>query len=539
MPNIKITGEDEQRTLFFEAGSSLREILDVTDIRVRAGCRGVGSCGLCLVLIEEGSVNKATENETLILAQEMLNQGVRLACQVFPRQDISIRIVNTAPKSDWHSIPADAYFIAGNFQFNNNCNSSADASPLTDIPVPDTKQKTAPENPGIPAEPECLNILGLAVDLGTTHISTTLWDMAALKRLAGRTGLNKQLLFGADVMTRLVAATESRERAHEISLLAIQSIGQAIQDICSREGYDSQRIGRVSIVGNTAELALLSENNYGMLLEPKFWSDEIYCQPKDTRAWCGSWNICPDAVVDVVAPLAGFVGSDLLAGIIATGVSGYSQTSIDKNAGIGTNAGFQERLSPVSLATISCDSRASIEKDSRGSIWGNSGVSLFMDFGTNTEISLWDGDTLWVTSAAGGPAFEGSGLGCGMPAAPGAIYQISRIEHGRMLHDADYKVIAGEEPKGFCGSGLVDLIALLLNSGVINTKGKFTYPLTDGSFIIHKSDGHIAVTPRDIDLLQRAKAAIGTGIQCLLSSSGTSIKNLRQIYVCGVFGRFL
>ncbi len=112
-------------------------------------------------------------------------------------------------------------------------------------------------------------------------------------------------------------------------------------------------------------------------------------------------------------------------------------------------------------------------------------VSLLIDFGTNSEIALWDGSTLWVTSAAGGPAFEGSGLSCGMPAAPGAIYQ---IEQNELSQDFTFQVLAGADPKGLCGSGLVDLIACLLRTGTLNRKGKLTgemagdgFPLLKGS----------------------------------------------------------
>ena len=459
MPLLKVATQDEQRTLTFVPGASLREILDVTNIRVRSGCRGNGICGLCHVVIEEGSVNKPSANERLLLTPEMLRCGIRLACQIFPLHDLSIRIDKAAPKSDWRSLSADEYF-----------------EPLSNFHKPD--------NPGSIHS----DSLGIAVDLWTTHVSATLWDRVAGKRLTGRTGLNQQLLFGSDVMTRIVCASESRELSHEISQLAVDAMGKAILDICSREGYDSRRISHVSIVGNTPELALLSEKNYDLLLQPKYWTSEIDCQPEDSQQWCMAWNISPDAEVHVVSPLAGFIGSDLLAGIIATGM----------------------------------------EK--------NSPVSLLIDFGTNTEIALWDGDNLWATSAAGGPAFEGSGLSCGMPAVPGAVYN---IEYNPTHHDFNFQVIAGDDPKGICGSGLIDLLAYMLRTGVINAKGKFTPALTHESFVLPVSHMNIAIKPQDIDVLQRAKAAIGAGIQCLLQSAGISVKQLQKIYVCGVFGRFL
>ncbi|MGO8879531.1 MAG: ASKHA domain-containing protein [Desulfomonilaceae bacterium] len=459
MPLLKVTWQGRQRILSFQSDPSLRQILDTTDIRVRSGCRGDGRCGLCLVQVETGTVNEPTENERLGLTQEQLDQGIRFACQVVPRHDLRISIVNPAPTSNWKSIATHEYF-----------------SPLANPTIVNTQRQGIRPSKGV------------AIDLGTTHISITLWDIYGGKRLTGRSGLNQQLLFGADVMTRVVAATESLERAREISQLAVGSIGEALFDICSREGLNPLEITHVSIVGNTPELALLSEKNYDMLLQPKFWASQIDCQPGNTRPWSTAWHVNPDAVVDVIAPLAGFIGSDLLAGVVATSMTAQTE------------------------------------------------VSLLIDFGTNSEIALWDGSTLWVTSAAGGPAFEGSGLSCGMPAAPGAIYQ---IEQNELSQDFTIQVLAGADPKGLCGSGLVDLIACLLGTGTLNRKGKLTGEMAGYGFPLLKGSRDIVLTNKDIDIFQRAKAAIGAGIRFLLRSAGMTTKNLQRVYVCGAFGRFL
>ncbi len=279
MPLLRVTWQGRQRTLSFQSDPSLREILDTTDIRVRVGCRGNGRCGLCLVQVEEGTVNEPTQNERLGLTQEQLDQGIRFACQVFPLHDLRISIVNPVFTSNWKSIASYEYF-----------------RPLAPPPIVNTQRQ------GI------RNSKGVAIDLGTTHINITLWDMDDGKRLTGRTGLNQQVLFGSDVMTRVIAATESVERATEISHLAVDSIGEAIFDICSREGLNPLEITHVSIVGNTAELSLLSEKNFDMLLQPKFWTSQIDCQPENTQPWSIAWRVDRDAVVNIIAPLAGFIG---------------------------------------------------------------------------------------------------------------------------------------------------------------------------------------------------------------------------------------
>ena len=187
---------------------------------------------------------------------------------------------------------------------------------------------------------------------------------------------------------------------------------EGLLDMCSREGFGLRDVVRAVIVGNTAMLALLTGSDPRILLLPDSWTLPVELNAGLRQSLAEAIGLSPKASVDVVSPLAGFVGSDLLAGVVATRLT--------------------ERPG-----------------------------SLLIDFGTNSEMALWDGETLWVTSAAGGPAFESSGMQCGMPAEPGAIYRVLRQQEGEM----DFQVIGGSEAKGLCGSGLVDLIALLCRLG--------------------------------------------------------------------------
>ena len=458
MPLIKATSLNETLSIPYKPGSSLRDILDLTEIRVRSACRGTGSCGLCKVLIESGEVNDPSQQELIYLDQDLVEKGVRLACQVFPTQDTCIKIENIAPKSNWRSFSVSDFFKA---------------------PIQINQQTHKNNNP---------EFMGLAIDLGTTHISLTLWDLVEKKRLSGRIGLNLQYLFGADVMTRVMAATQSSHQAEEISKLAFDSISQGIYDICSREGYDSFKIKLICIVGNTPEITLLTKKNYDLLVKSKYWTSQIDYGQIDTQKCCETFNISKDANIQICSPLAGFVGSDLLAGIISTDMTSHSKPC------------------------------------------------LLIDFGTNTEIALWDGSELWVTSAAGGPAFEGCGMTSGMSAEPGAIYQVNKSDSH---HNFECQVISNKKPEGICGSGFVDLIANLLDADIINDKGKFKSEKMQNGFAFLKDFQNIIIKSKDIDLFQRAKAAIGTGIQCLLTSSGLKLNQLKTIFICGVFGRYL
>ncbi|WP_236610450.1 ASKHA domain-containing protein [Methanosphaerula palustris] len=326
----------------------------------------------------------------------------------------------------------------------------------------------------------------MAVDLGTTHINISLYNLVAGKRLAGRVGQNPQMDSGSDIMTRLVVASGSIEQANRLSRQVREAIGEALQDIASRDGINLLQVVRFSLVGNTAMLALLSGRNYDLLITPGHWAGDIECLPQDPGAWAAEWEIDPDAAIEILPPLAGFVGSDLLAGVLATHLT---------------------------------DSR---EK------------SLFIDFGTNSEMGVWDGEVLWVTSAAGGPAFESNGFTCGMPAEPGAVYRVRFRDETLSL-----SIIAGDDLRGLCGSGIIDLIAGLVERGIVTEKGQFAPEYSDEGFVVSKHDPRIVLKKSDVDLFQRAKAAIGTGIQVLLEKGGMDPSDIEHIYIGGIFGHFL
>jgi uncharacterized 2Fe-2S/4Fe-4S cluster protein (DUF4445 family) len=458
VPILTVQQGNGERRIPFSADCSLLDILDGTDLRVRSGCRGGGVCGLCRVRIDSGDAGAPTPNETAHLDTSELGQRIRLACQVMPKHDLRIVILSQAPKSNWRSLPGGAAISVRQFP----------------VIVPEG----LPVNVTVPC--------GVAIDLGTTHISISLYELGGGKWLAGRYGLNPQMQYGSDVMTRLMCASDSPGHADDMGKQVLDAIGEALSDIAAREGIDIQRVVRLVLVGNSAMLALLSGRNYGLLLQPRHWMSPIDCLPDTTDAWTDSLGIHPRANIEVLPPIAGFVGSDLLAGVLTSGLTQ-------------TGAG-----------------------------------GLFIDFGTNSEIALWDGRELWVTSAAGGPAFEESGISCGAPAESGAIYRVG-FRDGVL----EYSVIGNGEPLGLCGSGLVDLIACLLRSGRLTCSGQFAPPFAGEGFTLARRYRDIVLTKGDVDLFQRAKAAIGTGIQVLLARAGMGFRDVSRTCVGGFFGRFL
>jgi uncharacterized 2Fe-2S/4Fe-4S cluster protein (DUF4445 family) len=370
-----------------------------------------------------------------------------------------------------------------------------DAELLLEHPAHVSSWKSIAPEDLIPVEgqlPELQHaVYGLAVDLGTTHIRISLWNRKSGQRIANRSGFNPQSVFGADVLNRLNASLLSDNRSQEMAQLARQAVLEALRDILARDiGEVSpmlKEIGSVIITGNTAMLALLSLNGADQLLNPDNWQQPIDCLPLAHGTWQSEWNL-PNAEIKLAPALAGFVGSDLTADIIGT------------------------RLTE------------------------DSGASLLVDIGTNTELALWDGHRLLVTSVPGGPAFEGVGIRNGMSAEQGAIYRVERMNDG---HSLQLSTLGTATARGYCGSGLIDMIAILLETGTLKPSGRFSQNPGPDGFIAETGNPKTAVTPGDVDALQRAKAAIATAMKTLLTSCGLTWESIERLCVCGTFGRHL
>lgn len=460
MPELTIRVPDGEERITFIPGLSLKEMLEQTKFRVKARCNGNGSCGLCRVKIDSGRVNEPTGNERVYLDADSLGQGLRLACQVRPEEDIRIQVVSPESVSQWKDLLLDE--------------SSQTLNPLAG---------TAREMPV-----QTQGALGLAVDLGTTHLKFSLCDLEGNRRLAVRSCRNPQLFLGGDVITRLTAAASSPEQAKTLQGLIIGAIGEAAREITAEMGAGPRQIVRVTLVGNTAMLSLLTGINFSLLMHPSHWTEEIHCIPDSTSDFAAAWNLHPGAEIEIIPPLGGFIGSDLLSGLIAV-------SFLDSEPG-----------------------------------------SLFIDFGTNTEIALWDGKALIVTSAAGGPAFEGSGIQCGMPAEEGAIHS---VEIAPDTGEISFKVLMDTHPAGICGSGFIDLVACMLREEKLTDRGSLEPGSAGQGFILAQGLHPISVHKHDIDLFQRAKGAVMAGIKVLFEASDMDGGGLQRIFVGGTFGSFL
>ncbi len=310
---VRLEGERDEavRRVAFQPGPSLRDILDRSSVRVRSACAGIGACGLCRVRIDEGA-GAPTSAELLHLGEEAVAARTRLACQVTPSGDMDVTVLEPARPSPWRA------------------------------------PSSRPYRPAYPLSPGRANglPLGVAVDLGTTHITVAICDVASGARVAVRSGPNPQAHLGADVIGRLDAAARSEGAARELRRVAIEAIGSALVELSQNEGVALPTVGRVRVVGNSAMLTLLSGRPPRAVLDPAGWEDPIDCPLDDPADVAEAWNLTPAVSLELVQPLGGFVGSDLLSGV------------------------------------IHCRSTDGREP------------ALLIDFGTNSEIGLWDGERL-------------------------------------------------------------------------------------------------------------------------------------------------
>jgi len=456
MPILHVCHLDgSEHRLEFETGLSVREVLDGTPYRVRAACGGTGACGACQVRWLAGEANPPGLAEYQKLTPEERAAGERLACQLRPRGDVRILLDHPAPPSRWRSIdPADLR------------------------PAPGTRPELSQ------------HVYGVAVDLGTIHIRVALWDRKRGRRIASRRGPNPQMSFGADVLNRLEAARDRPGRAEELARLARTAIIQAVRDILKRDVGEVTpmlaEIGQVVVVGNTAMLALLGGRGIAELLAPEHWQSRIEVRPREPEPWHRDWFM-PNAEIILAPPVAGFIGSDLAADLIACALT-------DEPA-----------------------------------------PAMLIDVGTNSEIALWDGERLRLTSAPGGPAFEGVGIRHGMPAEDGAIHRVHAGPDGGFRLDT----LAGEAARGYCGSGLADAIAVLLAAGRIKPSGRFASSPGPDGLRLDPDNPRTALTAADVDAFLRAKASLSAAMATLLAEAGLDWSDLARLVVCGAFGRQL
>ena len=328
---------------------------------------------------------------------------------------------------------------------------------------------------------------GLAVDIGTTTIAVSILDLSHGIELYTATGENRQRLLGEDVLARIQHASEGG--TEELRSLVLESINDLI-DVCLDTRCDSKSVRSVYVSGNTAMTHLFLGVDPTPIREEPY---EPVVREAEVTGKESKLLVNPDARVVCMPSVSAYVGGDVTSDIVAA--------SMD----------ISEKM------------------------------SIMIDVGTNGEVALGNSEMMIVCSSSAGPAFEGGSIRSGMLARAGAIDSIN-IVNGELK----YTVIAGKEPTGICGSGLIDLIAELFKAGWIDKKGYFT---ERSNFEIENDNGvetrflrivnDVIITQEDINTIMLTKASIFSSIRSLLMNVGMDIDDIESVYVAGGFGNFI
>jgi uncharacterized 2Fe-2S/4Fe-4S cluster protein (DUF4445 family) len=425
---IKLLPLDHEFTV--PRGTPLQDVLFTYGVEFP--CGGNAVCEGCKIKVLSGHLPLTSEQENMLSRKEA-SEGWRLACRCRAEEDLTLEL------AQW-----EARVLTDESQF----------------------EFTAREG------------LGIAVDLGTTTLAAQLLDLKSGNVLAVETSLNEQGRHGNDVMSRVFfAVTENGQP--ELESIIRRQLGTMIENLIKISGVDGARVRDVAIVGNTIMHHLFSGRDVSPLGQYPFQPPNIGMA--EFPAMQLGWSMVPGAVVRFLPCMGSFVGSDILAGILAT--------NLHKSE---------------SLAAL-------------------------IDLGTNGEIVVGSREKLLFCSTAAGPAFEGSCISMGMRATTGAIAQVAR-ENGSFK----CRVLGNVTPKGICGSGLVDAVAVGLQSGLVREDGNIT---TENGKLDLCSP--VQLTQADIRELQVAKAAIAAGFRILAKNLGASIEDIGKVYLAGAFGNYI
>ena len=364
--------------------------------------------------------------------------------------------------------------------------------------VSDGDEVTLPESSGgriLTETPKISHVKGglsgcaAAVDLGTTTVAVRLYDLDAGRKTATASAWNAQAAYGGDVISRIRHTMDAPDGLDELSRVIRSQVEDMISSALARCGMDKAELRHSVLVGNTVMQHIFAHFPVQSIAVAPFEPYALFDgEPDDTLL---------GAPLYYAPCVAGYVGGDITAGLLASGLS---------------------------------------EKDGR---------YLFLDIGTNGEMALGGKNGFSCCAVASGPAFEGAGISCGMPAIDGAVSHV-RYDGGFL-----YDVVGSASARGLCGSGLIDLTAALLELGCIDEGGRLLPPddapekmrryLTrddDGNGVFHLTR-EVYLTAQDVRNLQLAKAAVAAGISVLLAADGITAEKLDSVYLAGGFGSYL
>ncbi len=532
-------------------GTIITEAAHLAGVEITQPCGGQGRCGRCAVKVQSGVVRRRS---TLRLTADDIQNGYALACQTViegdceiiippqekierrlttdrtvaevttpagydPKEGQTIRRISltlTPPSmddqiDDWSRLQTAVRKVAGITDLHASLEILRELGGILrqeDWKVTAVLNSRTWDCPDCPAQllaikpghtPDTDPMWGAAVDIGTTTVSVWLVDLLTGQVKAQAAEYNQQISRGEDVISRIIVA--SKEGGQEtLRKLVLDTINELLERTCNRVKAKQDDIVKVTISGNSTMMhLLLGIPATSIRLTP--FVTAINHIPSLSGGEVGL-DVYSKAVVDCLPGVASYVGADITAGVLSSGMTESDQ------------------------------------------------VTLFLDVGTNGETVLGSSDFLVTCACSAGPAFEGAGVLHGMRATRGSIEEI--WINGK-TKEPQYRVIGQVNPRGLCGSGLISLLSEMFLTGVVDKAGKVNTSLDTprvrqgdhgSEYVIAWADetstgADIVITNVDIDNLLRAKAAIFAGFSVLADSVGYPLEMIERVLIGGSFGKYI
>jgi uncharacterized 2Fe-2S/4Fe-4S cluster protein (DUF4445 family) len=501
------------------AGTTLFDAASWNGVAIDSTCGGHGTCKKCKVRVVSGEAEISAVDPRAFSPDELRN-GWRLACRAAAQDDMTIEVppLQTRPKAALAGVgrhvilrPAvqkryveleEPTMEDQRSDLERLLDAMDDVEPRVPLEVVRTLGRTLRESDwkvtAVLADDVLVGVEpgdtsgrrhAIAFDLGTTTVVATLLDLETGQPRAVRSILNAQQPFGADVISRISSTMLDEGALERLQEHAHETLRTLTDEVCTEAGVDPGEVYEVVVTGNVTMIQLA----LGIDPEPLSMAPFTIAARRLPEAKADDFGLAVHerAPAILFPALGAYVGPDIVAGVLATGLT------LDRR------------------------------------------VRLFIDVGTNSEIVLGSSGRAVACAAPAGPAFEAAQIRCGMRAAEGAIEGVKIVDGG-----VELTVIGDVQPQGLCGSGLVDAVAELVGAGILDHSGRFVADSSERldkvgeETVFHLADG-VYLSQRDVRELQFAKASIATGWQILCRQLEIDPSEIAQVLLGGSFGTYL
>ncbi len=550
MPACRIKFLPTEREVDVPSGTLLSEAAQAAGVDINMPCGGQGRCGRCAVIIESGAVRRLSTGG---LSPDDVAAGYALACQTaveedlvvsVPRQEKIERRLKTSKRAekvelpfaysvddqplhkyvvtldppslqdqtdDWSRLQRelsrryDLDDVRVSLPVLRKLGRALREGDWTVTVVAELDTRRRPDGPPrmidvLPGE-RLESLWAVAMDIGTTSNVVWLVDLISGEVMAQAADYNGQIARGEDVISRIIYASKNENGLEELQRLVLDTFNGLLRQVAEERGISTDEIYKAVVAGNSTMLHLFAGIPPETIRLMPFIT--VVNQLPAFEARETGLGINPAATVDCLPGVASYVGADITAGVVSSGM---------------------------------CEEETDL--------------TLFVDVGTNGEMVL--GDCTWLIACAcsAGPAFEGAGVVDGMRATAGAIEE---VWVDRTSYEAQYRVIGDERPRGICGSGLISLMAEMFMAGVIDKSANISLELGTNrvregehgaEYVVAwkdetETDRDIVITDVDLNNLLRAKAAIYAGFSILARSVGLSLDAVERVLIGGAFGQYI